>query len=293
MTCTPEPLIKAPKKNQILSMNLILIEPNEWPSNNQSFDLTITDRRASHIIDILKSNAGDTLRAGQISGNSGPATVLDVTTDRQGIKRVVLSIDPVTFTIEPPPPSPVNLVIALPRPKTARRIVRTATELGVKKIHFINSYKVEKSYWQSPLLAPENLQLQVLMGLEQSSDTLLPEIQLHKLFRPFVEDRFVSLLNKQPAFLAQPHTQTPAQPELNSISGQKGNFWIVIGPEGGFTDYENTRLIEAGCKPVSFGKRVLRTETVIPFLMGLVSPTGQDNPPVHAQKSTPVPPSPQ
>ena len=38
-----------------------------------------------------------------------------------------------------------------------RRVLRTAAEIGIKHIWLINSSRVEKSYWQSPLLAPEFL----------------------------------------------------------------------------------------------------------------------------------------
>jgi hypothetical protein len=58
-----------------------------------------------------------------------------------------------------PRPLPLTVVLALPRPKMLRRILRALAEVGVKELHLINSYRVEKSYWQSPLLAPTALRL--------------------------------------------------------------------------------------------------------------------------------------
>ena len=36
---------------------------------------------------------------------------------------------------------------------------------------------------------------------------------------------------------------------------------VVIGPEGGFTEEEKSRLLEAGAHPVTLGERILRSET--------------------------------
>ncbi len=43
---------------------------------------------------------------------------------------------------------------------------------------------------------------------------------------------------------------------------------IIIGPEGGFIPYEVDLLIKNGCQAVSLGNRIIRTETVIPYVLG-------------------------
>jgi RsmE family RNA methyltransferase len=47
-----------------------------------------------------------------------------------------------------------------------------------------------------------------------------------------------------------------------------GAFTLIIGPEGGFIPYEIEKLGACGVQPVQLGHRILRVETVIPFLMG-------------------------
>ena len=39
-----------------------------------------------------------------------------------------------------------------------RRILRTVAEFGVSDLHLINSARVEKSFWQSPLLADDKVE---------------------------------------------------------------------------------------------------------------------------------------
>src|SRR5439155_24423444 len=85
---------------------------------------------------------------------------------------------------------PLTLVLALPRPKVLNRVIAGAVSLGVKRIFLINAWRVEKSYWKSPRL--DHLHDQAILGLEQAKDTILPQIDTRRLFRPFVEDELPS-----------------------------------------------------------------------------------------------------
>jgi RsmE family RNA methyltransferase len=143
-----------------------------------------------------------------------------------------------------------------------RRILRTTAELGVRELHLINSYRVEKSYWQTPVLAPPAIQEYLLQGLEQSRDTMLPVVHTHARFKPFVEDLLPAMLGDTRGLLAHPGAD-PACPR--NVSGE---HLVVIGPEGGFIPYEVDTLHAAGCDIVSLGPRVLRVETAVTSVIG-------------------------
>jgi RsmE family RNA methyltransferase len=49
---------------------------------------------------------------------------------------------------------------------------------------------------------------------------------------------------------------------------------IVIGPEGGFIPYEIDLLVKNGCQAMSLGSRIIRTETVIAYVLGRLFSTG-------------------
>ena len=233
-------------------MNLLLLQPEDLGTNPNH--LTLSDARADHIRNVLRANLGDTLKVGLLNGLTGNATITAISGSK-----VSLEIE-----LHTPPPAklPLTLVLALPCPKMARRIIRAATELGAADIILLNSYRVEKSYWQSPLVSDDTLHKAMLEGLEQAGDTVLPTLRRANRFKPFVEDELPSLLENKIGLLAHPYAeQSPPQ----SI---KQNCVLAIGPEGGFIPYECEKLIAAGMQSFSLGPRILKTETAVSTLIG-------------------------
>lgn len=214
----------------------------------------ITGARLAHLREVQRYTGGDRLRVGLIDGLLGNGEILAIDDSRADI-RVLLDQDP-------PPPAPLTLVLALPRPKMLKRILVDATSLGVKRIHFINSYRVDKSFWQSPLLAPDAVAEKCRLGLEQAIDTRLPVVSLHPRFRPFAEDILPGLLDGSTALLAHPSADTPCPQAIT------GPVTLVVGPEGGFIPFEVELLVRAGCTAVTLGPRVLRVDTAVPTLLG-------------------------
>ena len=232
-------------------MNLLLFSQHDRRDNDT---IEVGGRRLQHLREIIGASEGDAIRVGEIDGGTGLGHLVSI--DKQ---RAILRVN---LDGNPPPKLPVTLVLALPRPKMLRRILRTAAETGIRDLHLVNSYRVEKSYWQTPVLTPETVRDYLLQGLEQARDTRLPTVSLHKGFKPFVEDELPGLVADRRALLAQPgdYPLAPSDSNVDTV--------LVIGPEGGFIHYEVEKLIRAGCSPVSLGNRILRVETAIPVLLG-------------------------
>ncbi len=232
-------------------MNLLLFERHELTKDG---GLSLTDRRFRHLVEVQNAAVGDSLRVGELDGLVGEArlTALD---ERVAHLQITLHDDP-------PAPMPLTVVLALTRPKMLRRILRTLAEVGVKEIHLINSYRVEKSFWQSPLLRPEAVREALRWGLEQGMDTRLPTVTLHRRFRPFAEDVLPGLCAGRPALLAHPGADTPypATPTPPAL--------VLVGPEGGFIAFERELITAAGALPVSLGQRILRVETALFGILG-------------------------
>lgn len=233
-------------------MNLMLLQASEIQPD-QTVRLAADDRRAVHMINILKVQVGDRIKAGIIDGLIGVAQLEAIAPDS-----LLLTVRVGT---KPPPALDLTLILALPRPKMMRRIVQCVASMGVKDVIFINSSKVEKSYWQTPWLTSEKLYEQSLIGLEQAVDTKLPQIRQFKLFKPFAEDHLPKICAGKSAWFAHPGSSA-------GIPVSADKLLLAIGPEGGFTPYETGKMESAGMQGFQFGKRILRTEAAIPALLG-------------------------
>lgn len=237
-------------------MNLLLLLPDELSVDGTA---RLAGPRLRHLREVLHARAGSTLRAGLLGGRLGTAEVLSMGPE-EAVLRPTLD--------QPPPPRPgVDLVLAVPRPKALRRILAAVAALGVDRLVLLAAARVEKSYLGSPVLASERIRRHLLDGLEQAQDTVLPEVSLETRFRPFVEDRMESLLGPGERWLLHPGDDEPTRPS------PEGRLALAIGPEGGWVPFERTLLEARGFRPLGFGPRTLRTETVVPFALGWA--TGQ------------------
>jgi 16S rRNA (uracil1498-N3)-methyltransferase len=232
-------------------MNLALLLPDDLQGNDRA---RLRGRRARHVQEVLRAQSGDEVTVGLLNGAIGRGRVLTLDTDR-----VELSL---RWQRPAPAPLPLTLILALPRPKMLRRVLQTVAAMGVKKLVLLNSYKVEKSFWQTPWLRPEAVQEQLMLGLEQACDTLMPEVILEQRFKPFVEDRLEGLAAGSQRLVAHPRTAVPCPRALDHP------VTLCIGPEGGFIPYEVDKLAERGFEAVHLGNRILRVENAVPVLIG-------------------------
>lgn len=232
-------------------MNLIVLHPADLSGEGE---VRLTGRRADHVREVHRALPGEALRVGVLNGKTGTGVIRNPDgTD------LTLSV---SLVADPPAPVPVTLLLAMPRPKVFRRVIQCATSMGVKRIALFGAFRVEKSYWQSPWLAPDELREQMILGLEQACDTMLPNVTLHPHFKPFVEDVLPLLTKGTRRLVAHPGRGSVCPAAIpDPVS-------LAIGPEGGFTDYEIERLVGAGFEPVTLGVRILRTEQAVPALLG-------------------------
>jgi len=231
-------------------VNLLLLEEADFISADR---VVLRDRRLKHMQEVHRSEVGDSLRVGRVGGLLGSAELL-----RLEPREAELSV---AFDREPPAKLPLTLVLALPRPKMLRRVFQTVATMGVQKVILVNSYRVEKSFWQTPFLEPAAIREQLILGLEQARDSVLPEIVIEKRFKPFVEDRLPAIVDGTLGLVGHPG-DFPACPRT-----VEQPVTLAIGPEGGWIPYEIELLRASGLNPVQLGERILRVETAVTALL--------------------------
>ena len=231
-------------------MNLLLLEEQDFIAPQQA---RLNGRRLQHMLEIQQVTIGESLRVGLVNGLMGEGKVVALDQQQAALQ--------VTLTQPPPAKLHLTLLLAMPRPKMFRRILQHCATLGVAEIILLNSYRVEKSFWQTPFLQPEVIRENLLLGLEQARDTVLPTVRIEKRFKPFVEDRLPALVAGTTGLVAHPG-DFPACPRALA-----GPVTLAIGPEGGWIPYEVDKLRAAGLQPIQLGERILRVETAVTALI--------------------------
>jgi len=233
-------------------INLILLFEKDFINGNKS--VRIRGRRYRHITEVQRIAVGDELTVGLGNGPLGKARITHRSDD-------ALEMD-VHWEGDPPPAVDGIFILALPRPPVLKRVLAAVTSMGIKRIYLINTQRVEKSFWNSRALKEEAIRQQLILGLEQARDTVLPQVVLKPYFKKFVQDELPALCQGRRALAAHPGGDQPCPRSVDQP------FVLAIGPEGGFIPYEISQLQLAGFSIIDAGRRILRVETAVAFLLG-------------------------
>jgi 16S rRNA (uracil1498-N3)-methyltransferase len=238
-------------------MNLLLLEPREVAGGGH---VALSDIRAAHLLNVLRVTPGQTVRVGLVDGPLGIGEVRSAGEDGVALH--------CTFETAVPPRPPVDLLLALPRPKVMRRLWPQLAALGVGHIMLTNAARVERNYFDAHVLAPDRYRPLLIEGLQQARDTRLPRVTIHRRFKVLVEDELDSVFADGVRLAADP--AAAASPMEIVRSGREDRALLAIGPEGGWNDFERGLLAAHGFRSVSLGPRTLRTDTACIALVALV-----------------------
>ncbi len=130
-------------------------------------------------------------------------------------------------------------------------IVEKATELGAARI-----FPVQTDFTNAERIRQDRLQAHAVEAAEQCGETYVPPVaalqKLDVVLANWPDDRKLLFCD-----------ETLVADVTTGLETEKGGKWaILIGPEGGFSDIEITRLrAMKTIRPISLGPRVLRADT--------------------------------
>ena len=232
-------------------MNLVIFETAEIDR-----PLPRNDRRAVHVLDVLRRRVGDTFDAGVINGPRGKATL--VALDASALTLSFAAENSLLTT------EPITLIVGLPRPQTGRDILRDATTLGVSAIHFVRTEKGDANYAQSSLWSSGEWRRHAVAGAEQAFSTRVPEIT-HGL-------SLAEAIATVPAVatrLALDNYESPA-PLGQRVFHANEIVALAIGGERGWSAAERDLMRAQNFALVHLGSRVLRTETACTAALAII-----------------------
>ncbi|MEQ9633482.1 MAG: 16S rRNA (uracil(1498)-N(3))-methyltransferase [Roseovarius sp.] len=206
--------------------------------------IPLTRDQAHYLFGVMRLNPGDPVLL--FNGHDGEwrATVAEA-----GKRGGLLAADEQTA----PQRNPPDLWLLFAPIKKARTdfIVEKAAEMGAARI-----LPVQTDFTNAERIRQDRLQAHALEAAEQCGGTYVPEVTaLHKLsdlLADWPSDRHLMFCDEA---LAGGAAALP--------SDLSGHPWaILLGPEGGFSDAERTRLAaHASAHPIALGPRILRADT--------------------------------
>ena len=205
--------------------------------------ITLRDTEARHLTQVMRKRVGEQVDLFDGSGYEFRATVTEM--DR---RHVELSIDE-RIDVNRELFYELTLAVALPKGDRQMWMVQKLVELGVTRLIPI---KTTRGVAQPTGKALDRLHRQVIEASKQCGRNVL--MSIHSPTN--VEDLSAELSADCLRFIAHV-TPTPN----GAWTPTATDVCFAVGPEGGFTDDEVSRLVEAGWNSLQLGERILRIET--------------------------------
>ena len=206
---------------------------------------TLPEDSAHHAVHVLRLREGDEVTLFNGRGGEFAARIASM-------QRLKISIDVLQHrAVERESPLRVTLIQGVSSGERMDSTLRKAVELGVSEVQPVLSTRSvarpkgeraegRRSHWQKVVVA----------ACEQCGRNRIPEVQ-----------PLISVADYRPGQGTKILLSPSSQALLSKLSFDESQFILAAGPEAGFTEDEEARLVEAGFVPASLGPRVLRTET--------------------------------
>lgn len=223
------------------------------PTDIEDSYIYIRDKQdIKHISKVLRLKPGDTVEISDGSLWEYEAVIEYIDSDEIELKIV----DKQKFAKEPE--LLVTLYQGVPKGSKMETIVQKCVELGVHDITPVfmeRTVVVEKGNFEKKI---ERWQKVSDEAVKQCGRGIIPQINHQLTFSQMTEELGQYDLVLFPYENEEDYTIKDC---LRSLEAKPKTVAIIIGPEGGFADYEVDMIDETGASEVTLGKTVLRTET--------------------------------
>lgn len=162
----------------------------------------------------------------------------------------------------------LHIVQAACRSEKIESVLQKGTELGAASFHIVRSERSSLQLVGSKREKRLDRWRKIIIeAVEQSGRTQIPELVWH--------DSVLSLSGSGLSVVLHPHEAKDwheIKPELIAAA----DITLAIGPEGGWSPRDLENLEENNFQPMSFGSRIMRTETAAPALLAAIQAIRND-----------------
>jgi len=207
----------------------------------------LADDSAHYLRSVLRLKIGSEIRVYNGSGGEFSAFLVEVS--RKAIEIRVGE----WFDKKIEPKLDITLALAITRGERMDIAVQKAVELGVTSIIPVITEYCAAPVRNQRMAKKERHWQKIAQGAsEQSGRTVVPEVAEIVHFEQWLENEREAL-----KLFFDPR----AKQSLLELSMPEQRLILLSGPEGGFSDSEQVRAVQAGYQSVTLGPRILRAET--------------------------------
>lgn len=218
--------------------------------------VTLTGSDAGHIARVLRMTVGESITVCDMQGKEYQCTLAAVTPEQVQARVVEICQNQTESAYR------TVLYQALPKGDKMETLIQKAVECGVCEIVPVASERcVVRLDEKTAQKKVERWQKIAQSAAEQSGRGIVPRVRMPISFAKAIEEAkalacaFVCYEGEQSRMLGAILPDAPTE------------IGFFIGPEGGFSQGEVTRVLEAGLPCVGLGRRILRTETASTFVL--------------------------
>lgn len=257
----------------------VFLAPPQAVAGARPGDLLVLDgAEARHAGVVQRRRAGERVDVVDGAGVRARGVVASVEAGRGRDAELAVRVEEIV--VEPPPSVRLVLVQALAKGDRDELAIEAATEVGVDAVV---PWQADRSVvvWRGERAArgAARWEATVRAATKQARRAWLPRVRpaattssLVELVHATVAAGGVALVLHEEATTPLAAATLPA-PEDPGAPGDVGarEVLVVVGPEGGISDDELTRLVAAGARAVRLGPHVLRTSTAGTVALALLT----------------------
>ena len=231
-------------------MQRFFVEPHQIDEAAHQIHIIGTD--VNHISNVLRMKQGEEVWISDDGQNEYRCAIQAYSAD-EVLLHIIYAQEP-DYEL----PSRIYLFQGLPKADKMELIIQKAVELGAYEIIPVETKRCVVKLDGKKAAKVERWQQIAESAAKQSKRMLIPNVHQVLSFKEalkYAESMDIRLI---PYELAKGMQETK---EILAAIEQGQSIGIFIGPEGGFEEKEVEAAISEGAKPITLGKRILRTET--------------------------------
>jgi len=238
-------------------MHRFYIPPETWNIDS----LTLDEAETHHAVDVLRMSPGD--KAVVFNGRGAEATV-----EIAAITRKTVTLRKLLQGKSAPIGCEITLAQAVPKGKNMDLIVQKAVELGAAAIRpLLSERTVIQVEEDDAARKQQKWQAVAIEAAKQCGQNWLPKV--HPPVSP--KEFFSKPVRHDLMLIASLQPDAMHLKKLLAEYEKPKSVLVLIGPEGDFTPAEIGLAKSHGCRPITLGPIVLRTETAALYCLSVLS----------------------